>query len=484
MKDFFKKESPILSILGMGGGGTGLAVSGASGYPADTFWISEAARGSWDNEGAYDIAGDDEGNIYTGGFRSDAGGTGRGGMSIVKYAADGTVSWQKVQYHSSSGGIGENTQIIAEASGDHIYVISETANGACIHKMNKSDGTVDWRRLLGQGNSNDKATSLVMRSDGNVNCIIRMDTDSGRSAYFNINESNGAYVWQTSVKRTSGDTTDSHNTQHMKVDSSDNIHSLVWADKGGTPRYHNAIVKHNSSGVLQSISDYYTSVYANEDYFGDIAVDSSGNKYVSYRYNLGSGTGYNKVGLMKVNSSDVIQWQKGIDSAPNYISPQQIEVMPEDAGIIMRIDDRQNQGDTGDAKNTFVRFDTSGNVVWKRQFGITSPSGIDVQGSVGKMRLNRNGNIILTTNFTTGGQTYTIVSQLPADGSLTGSHAVGSNTYEWVANTRLNFSTQTGYSKQGSSIYSSETNSNANVAYNTNITTVNNVQTFTKGDVD
>ena len=480
MREQHKKESPILSLLGLGGGGTGLSLSGASGYPSDSFWISEAARGSWGNEGTYDIAGDNEGNIYVGGQRSNAGGSGLTGASIVKYAVDGTVSWQKVEYYSTSGGIGENTQIIAEADGDHIYFISETANGACIHKMNKSDGTSNWRRLLGQGNSNDKATSLVMRSDGNVNCMIRMDTDSGRSAYFNINESNGAYVWQTSVKRTSGDTTDSQTTMHMKVDSSDNIHSLVWADKGGTPRYHNAIVKHNSSGVLQSISDYYTS-YANEDYFGDIAVDSSGNKYISYRYITGSGQQM-RVGVMKVNSSDAIQWQKGIDSAPNYISPEQIEVLPDDAGIIMRIDDRQNQGDSGDGKSTFVRFDTSGNVVWKRQFGITNPSGIDVQGSAGKMRLNRNGNIIFSTYINTGGQIYIVVAQLPADGSLTGSHTVGSRTYEWAANTRLSFSTQTAWNKT-STIFSSETNSDSNAPH-TNVILANNVQTFTKGDVD
>ena len=481
MKDFFKKESPILSLLGMGGGGTGLAVSGASGYPADTFWISEAARGSWDNEYVEDIAGDNEGNIYVLSIRYDAGGNGYKGASIVKHAVDGTVSWQKVNYKTTSPQAMEARCVNADADGDHVYISGQADSGLFVSKLNKSDGTVDWRRLLGSVSSNNIPESIVIGSDGNPIVIARMSSDSDRQGYFSLNESNGTTNWDISVKKTSGNATYTQTTMHAKVDSSGNIHSLVWATTS-YPNYYLGVVKHNSSGVLQSISDYKTS-YGNEDYFGDIAVDSSGNKYISYRYITGSGQQM-RVGVMKLNSSDVIQWQKGIDSAPNYISPQQIEVLPDDAGIIMRIDDRQNQGDTGDAKNTFVRFDTSGNVVWKRQFGITSPSGIDVQGSVGKMRLNRNGNIILTTNFTTGGQTYTIVSQLPADGSLTGSHTVGSRTYEWAANTRLSFSTQGAYSKQGSSIYSSETNSNANAAYNTNITTVNNVQTFTKGDVD
>ena len=68
--------------------------------------------------------------------------------------------------------------------------------------------------------------------------------------------------------------------------------------------------------MLQSISDYQTSSPA-EDLFGDIAVDSSGNKYVSFRYNTGSGNNY--VGVMKLNSSDVIQWQKAAQGS-NYIT--------------------------------------------------------------------------------------------------------------------------------------------------------------------
>ena len=471
MLNWNKKEKPLLGLLGSGGG-LGYLAGGAG--ESDSFWISEAAKGSWGSETPQDIAGDDEGNIYTTSYRSDAGSSGLIGNSIVKYESDGTVSWQKVEYRSTSGAL-EAKGIIAEADGDHIYITGESNTGFYIHKINKSDGTVDWRRLLGGSSSNNKADSPVMGSDGNVICIIKMDTDSARKAYFNINQSDGADVWKTMVKRTSGNSTLESTTQHAKVDSSGNIHSVIMADKGGTPRYINAIVKHNSSGVLQSISDYYTSSAA-EDLFGDIAVDSSGNKYISYRYRT---SGYNKVGVMKVNSSDVIQWQKGIESAPNYITCKQIEVLPEDAGIIMSIEDRQSQGGGGDNKISFVRFDTSGNVVWKRQFGI---SGIDFSGQ-GKMRLNKNGNIIFNTYFSDGGANYVVVSKLPADGSLTGNHTVGSRTYNWSANTTLSFTTQTAYSKQGSSIYSSETNSNANAAHS-NVTLANNVLTFTKGDVD
>ena len=64
MLNWNKKEAPVLGLLGSGGG-LGYLAGGAG--ESDSFWISEADRGSWGNENLYDIAGDDEGNIYTGG---------------------------------------------------------------------------------------------------------------------------------------------------------------------------------------------------------------------------------------------------------------------------------------------------------------------------------------------------------------------------------------------------------------------------------
>ena len=66
MREQFRKESPMISLVSLGGGGTGLALGGASGslYPADTFWISVASRGNWDNEYTEKLDWDNEGKIY------------------------------------------------------------------------------------------------------------------------------------------------------------------------------------------------------------------------------------------------------------------------------------------------------------------------------------------------------------------------------------------------------------------------------------
>ena len=477
------KMSPLLGLQGSGGG-LGYLAGGASGYPPDTFWISESAKGSWGQEYAADIAGDNDGNIYVASVRYDAGGNGYKGSSIVKHAVDGTVSWQKIHYKTTSPYPMEIETVVADPDGDHIYFTGSSDSGMFVTKANKNDGSVDWRRQLGSVTSANLGDGIAIGSGGNPIVVARLTDASNAQGYFSLNASDGTDDWKTLIKKTSGNTTARTLMLNPAVDSSGNIHTVVWGDTGH-PNYYNSIIKHNSSGVFQSISDYRSS-YTNEDMFSDIAVDSLGNKYVAFRFISGSGQQM-KVGVMKVNSSDVIQWQRAISgTSPNYMTPNNIVVLPEDAGIILSIEDRQNQGDSGDGKISFVRFDTSGNVVWKRQFGVgDGGSGINFSGSSGRMNLNRNGNIIFNSRFSSGGEVYTVVSQLPADGSLTGDTVIGSRTYNWSANTRFSFSDQSIFSKQGSSIFSSDTNNSlANAAYNTNVTTANNVQTFTKGDVD
>lgn len=460
----------MISLLSLGGGGTGTALVGAGGlYPPDTYWISEASRGSWDNEYVEDLVGDNQGDIYVLSIRYSGGGLGNKTPSIVKHAVDGTVTWQKVLTKNASPYPVEPRAIGAEFDGDHIYQAGQSDDGMYIAKMNKSDGTVDWTRKIDNSNSNNLPTGIAVASNGNPIMMSRLYSDGERQSYTNHNISDGSYSSRDLVQRTSGGSSCFASQCTPKLDASGNLHSTVWA-RTTHPQYYNGVVKHNSSLALQSISDYQTSSPA-EDMFGDIAVDSSGNKYVSFRYNTGSGNNY--VGVMKLNSSDVIQWQKAAQG-PNYVTPDEVFITPDESGIILSIEDRQNQGGSGNTMKTFVRFDLSGNVIWKRQFGIT---GVNLTVS-NPMRLNRNGNIIFVAYFTSNSQTFTITAQLPGDGSHTGTYTLGSRTYEWEANS-LSFSSVSAWQKQGSSIFASTSNNSANDAYPAQ-TLINNVQNFTK----
>ena len=238
MREHFKKESPMVSLISLGGGGTGLAIGGGSGslYPADSYWISVATRGNWDNEYTEKLDWDIDGNIYVNNIRYSAGGSGYKGGSVTKYAVDGSVSWQKVQYKTSSPYPMETRVIAAELDGDHIYTAGQSDSGMFFCKMNKSDGTVDWRRYLGSSsNPNNNPHGAAIGSDGNPIFICRWDDGDAEQAYFSINASDGSANFSTMITRNAGDPeTQSTDTCHPKIDSSGNIHTVANARISGT----------------------------------------------------------------------------------------------------------------------------------------------------------------------------------------------------------------------------------------------------------
>ena len=479
MREQFRKESPMISLVSLGGGGTGLALGGASGgYPADTFWISVASRGNWDNEYTEKLDWDNEGNIYVNSIRYNAGGVGYKGGSFFKHLVDGSVDWQKVQYKSATPYGMESRVVTAELDGDHIYTAGQSDSGCYVCKINKSDGTVDWRRTIGSNtNPNNNPMAAAMGSDGNPIFIIRWNEGADQQLYLSLNASDGSSNWSTFITRNAGSSeTNTLDTCHPKIDSSGNIHSVVYG-RPAHPNYYSAVVKHNSSGVLQSITDYQTSS-TSEDKFTDVAIDSSGNKYIAARYYTGSGNINSSV--IKVNSSDVIQWQTTIVASGNACYPEQIEMTLDESGVIIKLDDRR--ASPGNV-HSFVRLNTSdGSQVWRRYFYGASPAN-SISGSRGRMRLNRNGNIIFNTYYSDG-QTYTITAQLPSDGSLTGSYTPsGYPALSWAENTALTVTDSVSlWTKQSSSIFSSGSVTPTNAAYS-NVTLANNVQVFTKVDV-
>ena len=62
----------------------------------------------------------------------------------------------------------EARYVNADADGDHVYISGQADSGLFVSKLNKSDGTVDWRRQLGSVSPNNIPESIVIGSDGMV----------------------------------------------------------------------------------------------------------------------------------------------------------------------------------------------------------------------------------------------------------------------------------------------------------------------------
>lgn len=139
-------------------------------------------------------------------------------------------------------------------------------------------------------------------------------------------------------------------------------------------------------------------------------IDASGNVYLLQ-------AGASRLYLMKANAADgAAAWQK-------YIS-----------GAFTRINETTNQLAIDSASNIYIasadngqikifKFNSSGTLQWQRSLS-SSAGGLEVA----KIKIDAAGALVIL-----GKRTNAQIYRLPADGSLTGTHVVGSETFTYAA---------------------------------------------------
>ena len=429
----------------------------------DSFWINTFNHNGWNYEYTEGLDSDDNGNVYVISIRYSAGGSGYKGMSLVKLDANGDIQWQKYLTYNIPGDRTyplESRTVSVTPDGSEIFVTAQGDLGMLVCKFN-SDGALQWTKKLGGANANNFSYGTTLTSSGE---LVMFGRDYPEEHTFVTQISNtGSQTFYSSIGRTSGDTTQLAYECEPFADSDDNIHFVInsWNGSKRTP----GVVKYNSSGVLQSVSDFNSSVdnsIADDDHFGDIAVDGSGNKYITYRRDV-SGM---RSGLLKLNSSDEIQWQSEISSSnPHY--PLQVNIDSSGNIISGFLDTRQPN------KGIIVTKHTSdGTLVWKRLF---RHANTEIWAGA-EVRINRNDNILI--NSFIQGDVKTIVCQLPSTGDLTGTYG----NFIWEDATDVTVSSSTAYFKNGSSIYSAKSTSMSMSSFS-DTTTGDNILTVNKTDI-
>jgi uncharacterized delta-60 repeat protein len=165
--------------------------------------------------------------------------------------------------------------------------------------------TEEWvQRYNGPGNSSDNASSMAVDGSGNVYVTGSSKSGPG-SDYATIKyNSDGAELWVARYNR-QGDSTDLANS--IAVDGSGNVYVTGYSFGSGTNNDY-ATIKYNSSGAEEWIAIYNSpGNYADAAY--SIAVDGSGNVYVTGYSGLGSGgTSSANYTTIKYNSAGAEQW--------------------------------------------------------------------------------------------------------------------------------------------------------------------------------
>ncbi len=286
MREFYRKESPLISFLGMGGGAACFVIGGGA---TKDYWISVLDNTASSGSG---VVADSSGNAYVAS-------KGDSKALLLKYGASGDILWQRTLADSSSD---EYYDAALDDSGNvHVLGLSYT-DGTVLNKIllakYNSSGVIQMQRTL-EGSGDDLGRDVAVDSSGNVYTIsTSYSSGAGASDLLIVKyNSSGVIQWQ----RTLGNS-DENFGSGIAVDSSGNVYVT-----GLFYPFPNKLIlaKYNTSGTIQ----WQRALYGTDATSGDdVVVDDSGNVYVVGQ--VGSACL-----IAKYNSSGVIQWQLTLDGS-------------------------------------------------------------------------------------------------------------------------------------------------------------------------
>jgi len=314
------------------------------------------------HDDAYAIALDSSGNVYVTG-----GSVGSGTSSdyaTIKYNNSGLEQW--VVRYNGPGIYYDCAKAIAVDISENVYVTGESVGGSetsydyATIKYN-SAGVEQWvARYNGPENSFDSANAITVDSSGNV-YVTGRSVGSGTWYDYATIKYNGSGVEQW-VARYNGPGNSWDEASAIAVDSSGNVYVTGRSYGSGTD-YDYATIKYNSSAVQQWVAryngpgNYMDSAYA-------IAIDSSGDVYVT-GISYGSGTG-DDYATIKYNSSGVEQWVKrynGPGPGNNYDYAYAIAV---DSSGNVYVTGRSYSGTSSDYAT--IKYNNSGVQQWVARY--------------------------------------------------------------------------------------------------------------------
>ncbi len=186
-------------------------------------------------------------------------------------------------------------------------------------------------------------------------------------------DASGVFQWDRHIWYQNNNYNEHVYFENLATDNDGNVYAAGWGTYGNTGTSDDIpIVKYDTNGNLQWQITFYTSSL--ERCYG-MDVDGAGNIYLAiYTFHTASGAGYEDPCVVaKINSSGVLQWQKGIggDSGTQDFNAEGIKV--DSSGNVYVTGSIYDAG-FGKQTGFIIKLDSSGNRLWQRNL-IPSSSG-------------------------------------------------------------------------------------------------------------
>ena len=330
---------------------------------------------------ARDVAVDSSGNVYVTGESRDS--SRKNDYATIKYSSDGTEEW--VKHYDCDGKDAEARSVAVDSSGN-VYVTGESTGSSGYDDYAtvkySPDGNEEWVRRYDCDGKNDQAYDVAVDSSGNVYVTGYTAVAGANPDYLTVKYSpDGNEEW---VRRYDY----SHDRAlFVAVDSSGNVYVTgCSASSSGNTDY--ATVKYSPDGDEEWVRRYDCT--GRGDHANDMAVDSSGNVYVT-GVSYSSSVNYDYA-TVKYSSDGTQKWVRRYDYARRSDSASSVAVDSSGNVYVTGYSFKTSDWDSMDYAT--VKYSSDGTQKWVRRYDYAGKG-----DSASSVAVDSSGNVYVTGYF-------------------------------------------------------------------------------------
>jgi uncharacterized delta-60 repeat protein len=307
------------------------------------------------------IAVDSSGNVYVAGWSAGEQNT---DYVVIKYNSNGDQQWAQ-RYNGLGNGYDAPYGIALDSSANVYVTGSSTGDGTgsdyTTIKYN-TDGVQQWAQSFnGPGNGYDAALSLAVDASGNIYITGLSTANSGLGDCVTIKyDTDGNQQW---AKTYDGPANRNDYGNSIAVDGSGNVY--VTGSSTGTETDRDYLtLKYDSSGQ-QQWAPTYSSPGSNIDEGRSVGLDGAGNVYVTGVLAFSEGGSSDDWGTIKYSSSGVEQWVR-IYNGPANIADEAFSIAVDVDGNSYVVG--YGHGLTSGSDLTSIKYNSDGVQQWLQAY--------------------------------------------------------------------------------------------------------------------